>query len=786
MIESRTKARLDSSGLTLSSSFLQTINGEDVQYRALLDAAPDAIVLVNQSNTIVLVNAQAERLFGYGLNELIGKQTEILFSERCRSQHSDQQSRLIAAPVRQPLAANLELFGLRKDGSEFLAEIRLSPLETEGGIYVSNAIRDISNRRRTEEDLRRFVSIVTCSDDAIIGKTLDGTITSWNAGAERMYGYSAAEIIGKPVSMLVPINRPDELPDILECLKRNEIVHHFETVRVRKDGKEIQVELSVSPIRDAMERIVGASTIGRDISERKQSEKELYRLAALVESSHDAIIGKTLDGIITNWNIGAQRIYGYSASEIVGKSISTIFPPDQYAEITEMIEKINHGERVEKADTIRLRQDGKKVHIALTLSPIKDSDGRVIGVSTVARDITESRLLEEMLGQAQKMEAVGQLAGGVAHDFNNLLGVILGYSGILLEGLSLNDPWRKAIEEIQKAGERAALLTRQLLAFSRKQVLQPKVLDLNAVVGGMENLLNRLIGENIELRVVLNPAIGRVKADFGQLEQIIMNLAVNSRDAMPAGGMLTIETSNVELDEQYAAQHASTQSGPHVMLAVTDTGCGMDESTKSHIFEPFFTTKGIGKGTGLGLATVYGIVKQSGGSVWVYSEPGIGTTFKIYLPLVDQVPENEPLMNTIEKVDRGLQTILIVEDDAALLQVLIRSLEEVGFVTLAAQSPAEAMQIFENHPGTIHLMVTDVIMPGMSGNQLASHLSAIRPEMKVLHISGYTDGTIVHHGVLHPGLAFLQKPFSPRALARKVSGVLAAPLPFVANAIRKK
>ena len=786
MSESRTKVPLDPSALTLSSSGLQTMNGEDVRDRVLLDAAPDAIVLVNQSNTIVLVNAQAERLFGYSLNELIGKQTEILFSEPCRSQHRDQHSRFIAAPLRQPLAANLELFGLRKDGSEFLAEIRLSPLESERRIFVSNAIRDISNRRRTEEDLRRFASIVACSDDAIIGKTLDGTITSWNAGAERIYGYSEAEIIGKPVSILVPIDRPDEIPNILECLKRNEIVNHFETVRVRKDGKEIQVELTVSPIRDAMERIVGASTIGRDISERKQNEKELHRLAALVESSNDAIIGKTLDGIITNWNIGAQQIYGYSASEIVGKSISTIFPPDLYHEITEMMEKIRLGERVAKADTIRLRQDGKKIHVALTLSPIKDSDGRVIGVSTVARDITENRLLEEKLRQAQKMEAVGQLAGGVAHDFNNLLGVILGYSGLLLEGLSLNDPSRKAIEEIQKAGERAALLTRQLLAFSRKQVLQPKVLDLNAVVSGMENLLNRLLGETIELRVVLNPAIGRIKADFGQLEQIIMNLAVNSRDAMPAGGILTIETSNVELDDGYAAQHVATQPGPHVMLAVTDNGCGMDASTKAHIFEPFFTTKGIGKGTGLGLATVYGIVKQSGGSVWVYTEPGIGTTFKIYLPRVDQVPENEPLMDTTDRIDRGLQTILIVEDDAALLQVIRQSLEEVGYVTLAARGPAEAIYIFENHSGTINLMVTDVIMPGMSGDHLASHLSALRPEMKVLYISGYTDGTIVHHGVLDPGLAFLQKPFSPRALARKVSDVLAAALPFVANTIRKK
>src|ERR1700733_1264640 len=773
----------DPFAFTVSPSGSQTTYGEDVRYRAFLDAAPDAIVLVNQSSTIALVNAQTEKLFGYSQDELIGQQTEILFSKRSRSQHTDQHTRLLAAPVLQPLVESLEVFGLRKDGSEFLSEIRLSPLEINGEIFVSNAIRDISNRRRTEEDLRRFASIVACSDDAIIGKTLKGTITSWNAGAERIYGYSAAEVIGEPVSMLVPINRPDEIPNILECLKRNEIVNHFETVRVRKDGKEIQVELTVSPIRDAMEKIVGASTIGRDISERKQRERELYRLAALVESSNDAFIGNTVDGLITDWNIGAQRIYGYSASEVVGKSISTIFSPDNYGEIAEMIEEIRRGERVVKTDTIQLRQDGKKIHVALTLSPIKDPHGRVIGVSILARDITDSKLLEEMLRQAQKMEAVGRLAGGVAHDFNNLLGVILGYSGLLLEGFSQTDPRRKAVEEVQKAGERAALLTRQLLAFSRKQVLQPKVLDLNAVVGGMQNLLQRLIGENIELRVVLNPAIGRVKADFGQLEQVIMNLAVNSRDAMPGGGILTIETSNVELDERYAVQHACTQSGPQVMLAVTDTGCGMDESTKAQIFEPFFTTKESGKGTGLGLSTVFGIVKQSGGSVWVYSESGVGTTFKIYLPRVDQLLEKETPIDTIDKLDRGLQTILIVEDDAALLHVTCQSLEEVGYVVLAAQNPEEAIRIFENHPGAINLMVTDVIMPGMSGDQLASHLAMIRPEVKVLYISGYTDDTIVHHGVLDPGLAFLQKPFSPRVLARKVSEVLATTLPSVAAKI---
>jgi CheY-like chemotaxis protein len=315
-------------------------------------------------------------------------------------------------------------------------------------------------------------------------------------------------------------------------------------------------------------------------------------------------------------------------------------------------------------------------------------------------------------------------------------------------------------------------LTRQLLAFSRKQVLQPKILDINAVVSGAEEMLHRLIGENVELQVILNPKLRSIKADPGQMEQIIMNLVVNARDAMVAGGRITIETSNVELDDEYAARHASTVPGPHVMLAVTDTGCGMDAQTQARIFEPFFTTKDFGKGTGLGLSTVYGIVKQSGGSVWVYSEVGIGTTFKIYLPCANAIPEVAIPETHLKKIRQGTETILIVEDDVALLKVTQRSLEEVGYAVLPAGSPADAIRLAESHLGPIHLMVTDVIMPQMSGDRLAAQLSAMRPEMKVLYVSGYTDDAIVNHGVLEPGLSFLQKPFSPKALARKVFEML--------------
>ena len=389
----------------------------------------------------------------------------------------------------------------------------------------------------------------------------------------------------------------------------------------------------------------------------------------------------------------------------------------------------------------------------------------------------ELRESEERFRQAQKMEAVGRLAGGVAHDFNNLLMVMRGYGELLLNRLDANDPLRRNAEEIQKAAERATALTQQLLAFSRKQVLQPKVLDLNAVVTEVEKLLRRLIGEDIELAAVLDLALGRVKADPGQMEQIILNLAVNARDAMPRGGRLTLKTANVTLDQAYAyaRQHVGAAPGPYVLLAVSDTGIGMDAETRSHIFEPFFTTKGAGKGTGLGLSTVYGIVKQSGGTLWVESAPGRGTTFEIYLPLVEEVAAGGELHPALPApTPGGTETILVVEDEMSVRKLAAEFLGSNGYTVLEAQDGGEALQVCEEHRAPIHLLLTDVVMPGMSGWELAERLAGARPEMKVTYMSGYTDDAIVQHGVLEEGTAFLQKPFSLDALARTVREVLEA------------
>jgi len=384
----------------------------------------------------------------------------------------------------------------------------------------------------------------------------------------------------------------------------------------------------------------------------------------------------------------------------------------------------------------------------------------------------ELRKTEAQLLQAQKMEAIGQLTGGIAHDFNNMLTVIMGYSELMLQKLKADDPLRSEVEQIKEAGNRASLLTRQLLAFSRKQVLQPRVLDLNAVLTNLDKMLQRLIGEDIALVTMPAPGLGRVKVDPGQIEQVIMNLAVNARDAMPNGGKLTIETANVELDNAYAREHVSVRPGPYVMLAVSDTGCGMDAATQARIFEPFFTTKEPGKGTGLGLSTVYGIVKQSDGNIWVYSEPGRGTTFKIYLPRVEAVAEAVEPSGAAARTIRGSETILLVEDENAVRALIRSTLQANGYTVLEAHHGKHAIQVCEQHAGPIHLMVTDVVMPEMSGRDLAERLKPSRPNMKVFFMSGYTDKAIVNHGELDPGTAFLQKPFIPDALARKVREVL--------------
>jgi two-component system, cell cycle sensor histidine kinase and response regulator CckA len=508
---------------------------------------------------------------------------------------------------------------------------------------------------------------------------------------------------------------------------------------------------------------------------RKRQEDALRvseaRHRSLVQSAVYGMYRSSLDGKFLGVNPALVSMLGYaSAQELLAVDLSKdvyVNPEHRAAIIREYIEfgTFQTGEVRWK------RKDGRQITVRLSGTALKNERGETLGFEMIAEDITERRALEEQLRQSQKMEAVGRLAGGIAHDFNNLLTVIKGYSELMLEELDGPDPLHNELDEIRKAADRAASLTRQLLAFSRQQVLAPKVLDLNIIVNNMDKLLHRLLGEDIDLFTVLEPGLGRVKADPGQLEQVIMNLAVNARDAMPRGGKLTIETTNVDLDDAYARDHVSVTPGRYVMIAVSDTGLGMTEKVKSRIFEPFFTTKEVGKGTGLGLSTVYGIIKQSGGYVWVYSELGIGSTFKVYLPRVDAPADFTPA-HSLQPARRGTETVLLVEDEDGVRALVRQVLHKHGYNVLEARNGGEALLMCERHQGKIDLLLTDVVLEQMSGRELAERLLKVRPEMKVLYVSGYADDAIVHHGVLTAGMAFLQKPFTTEALARKVRSVL--------------
>jgi len=510
----------------------------------------------------------------------------------------------------------------------------------------------------------------------------------------------------------------------------------------------------------------------RERMKRQLREREEY-FRSLIEQAMDIIAVLDADGAVRYASPSVLPLLGYGAEELVGQHIFDLVHPDDIGPALRVFaEGVATGQGGRLLGLQVRHRDGSYRSLEAIGRYLLD-DPVVRGVVINARDVTERRSLERQLLQAQKMEAVGRLAGGIAHDFNNVLTAIFGYADLLTEEFPAGSPARQDLEEIRKAATRASALTRQLLAFSRQQVLAPVVLSVNDLVDDVGKMLRRLVGEDVELRLILARDAGNVRADSGQLQQVIMNLVVNARDAMPTGGKLVIETADAELTEQYAELHQAVIPGRYVMLAVSDTGVGMDAQTKARIFEPFFTTKEKGKGTGLGLSTVYGIVKQSGGYVWVYSEPGHGTTFKLYLPRVDapaepQAPPRETATLT------GTETILLAEDDDILRPLTKGLLAKLGYTVLDAESAEQALAVAGARQGPIHLLVADVVMPGASGRELARRLAQSRPETRVLYVSGYTDDAIVHHGMLEPGLKFLQKPFTPAALARKVREVLDA------------
>ena len=496
---------------------------------------------------------------------------------------------------------------------------------------------------------------------------------------------------------------------------------------------------------------------------------------ALLESASQGIISIDRLGKIVLANRRAEEMFGYSREELLGSRIELLLPDSKRSAHTRQRDDYFTRPRTRPMgigmDLSGRRKDGTEFPLEVSLSTVESEDGP-FAIAFVS-DISQRKLLEEQLIHAQKMEAVGRLAGGVAHDFNNMLTVISGYNRMLLDDLSPLDPLRGNAEEILKAADRAAALTNQLLAFSRRQIIRPRVLNPNRVLINTQKMLQRLIGEDVQLVLNTAPDAGNMRADPTHIEQAIVNLAVNARDAMPAGGRITIETANVHLDENYTRTHLGMHPGEFVMIAMSDTGHGMDSETRRHIFEPFFTTKERGKGTGLGLATVYGMVKQSGGDIWVYSELGKGTTFKLYFPRVSEPVSESADVDADQPKARGSETVLVVEDEQAVRDLTVKMMRQLGYHVLAAASGAEAIEISKAHTGQIALLLTDVVMPGMSGRQVADILAKTRPEIRVLYLSGYTENTMVHHGVLEEGVSFLPKPFSREVLAKKVREILA-------------
>ena len=636
----------------------------------ILETIPDAIVGVDKTGTIVQVNKQTELLFGYTHDELIGKPVEMLIPERIRQEHDQHRANFAEHPRVRQMGAGLDLYGKRKDGSEFSVEISLSPVNTEEGLLVLSAIRDVSARKKIEEELRKA---------------------------------------------------------------------HQE---------------------------LGART-----------DRQLYeyrtQLASIIDSSEDAIVGKDLNGIITSWNRGAQSIYGYSADEMMGRSVTILAPDDRSDEIPAILNKIRNGETVSHFESVRVTKDGRHLNISLTISPIRDTDGTIVGASVIGRDITANKRAEEQLRQAQKMEAIGRLAGGVAHDFNNILGIITACGELLQSRIAAQTGATQYLDNIRKAADRGATLTRQLLVFSRQQVVQPTVLDLNQRLRETSKLLRPLMGDDVEIVIVNRAPSSLVEADPVQLDQVVLNLAVNARDAMAKGGKLILETSIVDLDEELAAQHSPLQVGKYVLLVVSDTGSGMDQVTAGRIFEPFFTTKEIGKGTGLGLAVVYGIVRQSGGHILVYSEPSRGTTFKIYLPSAEDKIQAATDRDAAPLPARREGTrILLVEDDEIMRMLTREMLQEHGYSVLEAKDGQQAFELAFGNNERIDVLLTDVVMRGLSGPELVRQLTSSRPTMKIVFMSGYTGELLGGHDIFQQGTRFLEKPFTRATLLQTLEEAL--------------
>jgi two-component system, cell cycle sensor histidine kinase and response regulator CckA len=874
----------------------------DARYRALLDTALDCIIWTDHRGRISEFNAAAERTFRVPRAAVLGKDlAETILPAALRPHLRSELFVSAASSGIELLGHRLETKVMRAGGSEFAAELTVANAVIKGETTFIVYIRDLTARRLAEQALVRLAAIVESSRDAIVGTDLKCQITSWNQSAELMYGYTAAEAIGKHISIIAPLDRVEEATKIREQSRTGAPVESFETVRIGRDGRRLDVSLSLSPVLDSDGIVVGTSAIERDVTTHKQIQEALRKASETsIYASPVPIIAVDNERRVTMWNPAAEAVFGWKESEVLGywnpvtlhggteeaaalhkralagetltgielhgrkrdgtfvaislsatplfdenhnirgtigfladiteiktaeealrqaeQKYRTIFenaidgiyqttpqgryisanmalarmlgfgsPAELIAERTdvrnqeyvhpemheEFVSTMRRNGIVQNFEYQAYRKDRTVIWVSENAHCVRGEAGQILYFEGTVQDVTERRELEQQLRLMHKIEAVGRLAGGVAHDFNNLLMAISSYAELLQLRIPENDQGRNYLEEIVRVVDRGAALTQGLLSFSRKQVLSPKVLDLNTVIKEQLRMLRRLVPESIELKFTPGVELGLVRGDQNQIEQVVMNLVINARDAMPDGGYILIETENSEFDSGEQASNGAPANKKYVMVAVSDNGCGMDSATKAQIFEPFFTTKGQGKGTGLGLAVVSDIVKQSGGHTFVQSEVGLGTTFKIYFPLVDsEVLDEDDTAETLDSSIRANETILLVEDEDTVRESIAEYLKQKGYTVLKANGGPEALALAFKSQQRIHLMLTDVIMPQMSGRELAGKIMDLHPEVKTVFMSGYSNNLLSTRQVLDPRHVLLQKPVRLTALAKRLREIL--------------
>jgi len=720
-----------------------------------------------------LANAFAGQLF----LEPPDEQTELKFREQARQFGMDEEA-YIAAFREIPVLP----LGRFRPALLFLAQ--LAKVIAELGLQRKRELEALEQLRQSE---RRFRILVEQAGDPIELLDSHGRFVDCNTAAAQSLGYSRDEFLRLDVSDVDPLKSLETFRQEFQALA-NKPPATFESLHRRKDGTTFPVEITASVFEFG--GVFRALSLVRDISERqrnldilKDRDREIRRSQEIAHIGHWVWEGRTN---ISHFSDEMRRIFGIEGDGALVTSSSSVMQmvhPDDWARV-QAAGNFGFGLAHHEALEYRLlRPDGSIRHVrAVPGDREVDAAGRVTRLSGVVQDITETKRAEEerdrleaQLQQAMKMEAIGRLAGGVAHDFNNLLTTITGNVALALMDLRPEDPLARVLNEVNRAADSAASLTRQLLAFSRKQIIEPRVLDLNDLIGNLHKMLGRLIGEDIEMRTIQAPGLGAVKIDPGQFEQVLVNLVVNAKDAMPDGGQLVVETANVELGEDYCLTHPNARSGRYVMLAVSDTGHGMSSEVKAHLFEPFFTTKPRGRGTGLGLATIFGAVQQAGGTIEVYSEVDHGTTIKLYLPRIESKAEKLVTERQTRSMPGGRETILLVEDDVTVRELATRLLKKLGYTVLSAPDGGHAFMLVEKYEGQIDLLLTDVVMPGINGLQLAERLMKLKPDLRVLFTSGYTENIVVHHGVIEENLNFIAKPYNPQTLSRKLRDVLDKP-----------